>query len=65
MLNLWDYDVATGMECGINQRGVLYLGNKYTGFNLPDTPENRKIIIRDYERYTGRKILKGEVDTDG
>lgn len=45
-------DKRTGLEYGINADGMLYLGNKKSGYNLPDTLENRIIILEDFERYS-------------
>jgi len=42
----------TGYEFGINGDGNLYLCNEDSGYNLSDTPENRKKIERDFEKYT-------------
>ena len=40
-----------GIEAGINIDGDLYFGNESSGYNLPDTPNNRERIKRDYQRY--------------
>lgn len=40
------------IEYGINDDGNLFLGNKTSGYNLPDTKENRAKIEKDFERYT-------------
>ena len=34
----------TGLQCGINDYGELFLGDDNSGYNLPDTPENREYI---------------------
>jgi hypothetical protein len=39
----------TGFQCGINDYGELFLGNDNSGYNLPDTPENRELIMNDFE----------------
>lgn len=39
----------TGLQCGINDYGELFLGNDRSGYNLPDTPENRELIMNDFE----------------
>lgn len=41
----------TGLACGINDYGELFLGDNKSGCNLPDTPENRERILRDFDRY--------------
>ena len=33
----------TGLACGIND-----FGDSKSGYNLPDTPENREYILTDY-----------------
>lgn len=45
-------DERTGIEYGINIDGDLYLGNDSSGYNLRDTPENRKRVLADFKRYT-------------
>jgi hypothetical protein len=46
---IWRRDEVTGITCGINDDGVLFLGNDYSGYNLPDTPENREYILNDFD----------------
>jgi hypothetical protein len=46
---------GTGISCGINDNGELFLGNDRSGYNLPDTEENRDYIINDFYYYTGLK----------
>lgn len=41
----------TGLQCGVNDYGELFLGDDLSGYNLPDTPENREYILDDFERY--------------
>ena len=48
---IWRRDERTGIECGINDDGELYLGDDRSGFNLPDTEENREAILRDFDFY--------------
>lgn len=40
-----------GLECGINNDGDLFLGDERSGYNLPDTAENRQRILSDFEHY--------------
>ena len=42
-------DKKTGLSCGINDDGDLFLGNDSSGYNLKDTPENREYILNDFE----------------
>lgn len=41
----------TGLQCGVNEYGELFLGDNQSGYNLTDTPENREYILADFERY--------------
>jgi hypothetical protein len=50
-MQVWKRDERTGIECGINDDGELFLGNDRSGFNLPDTEENREVILRDFDFY--------------
>ena len=48
---IWRRDERTGIEIGVNTDGELFLGNDQSGFNLPDTEENRSILRRDFDFY--------------
>lgn len=50
-MEIWKRDEETGIECGINDFGELFLGNDFSGYNLPDTPENREYILMDFDRW--------------
>ena len=41
----------TGLECGINDEGMLYLGDDRSGYNLPNTPDNLEYVLRDFDFY--------------
>ena len=41
----------TGLSCGVNDYGELFLGDKHSGYNLVDTPENREKVLKDFEYY--------------
>lgn len=41
-------DKETGLSCGINDSGELFMGDNASGYNLKDTEENRNYIIADY-----------------
>lgn len=43
-MTIWRKDEETGLRCGINDFGELFL-------NLPDTPENREYILNDFDRW--------------
>ena len=49
-------DEQNDIEAGINADGDLYLSGSGSGYNLPDTIENRRAIERDIERYTGQQV---------
>lgn len=53
-MKIWLKDEKTGIECGINNQGELFLGNSKSGYNLPDTPDNREKIVNDFCRCTNR-----------
>ena len=44
----------TGLQCGINDDGDLFLGDNQSGYNLTDTPENREYVKNDFEYYNNR-----------
>lgn len=50
-MKIWREDKLTGLSCGINDYGELFLGNEESGYNLPDTPENREYILNDFDRW--------------
>ena len=50
-MTIFRRDDETGLSCGINDRGELFLGNDRSGYNLPDTPENREYILNDFDRW--------------
>jgi len=50
-MEIWRRDERTGIEVGINDDGELFLGDNRSGFNLPDTEENRSILLRDFDFY--------------
>lgn len=50
-MQIWRQDEKTGVSCGINDDGVLFLGTDSSGYNLPDTPENREYILNDFDRW--------------
>ena len=50
-MQIWRRDERTGIEIGVNTDGELFLGNDQSGFNLPDTEENRSMLLRDFDFY--------------
>ena len=41
-------NVRFNITCGINLNGDLFLGDGCSGYNLPDTPENRQKVLDDF-----------------
>lgn len=60
MVEIWLKDKQTGIEIGTNTDGDLFFGNYYSGYNLPDTIENRLHIIDNFCRVVG--IERPELD---
>lgn len=60
---IWLRDDKTGLQCGINAEGDLYLSNESTGYSLKDSKENRKEIIREFCKQTGQ--FKPTISEDG
>ena len=56
---VWLRDKRTGIECGKNEDGDLFLGDGDSGSTLPDTRENRKRLIANY-RYWISADKRGE-----
>ena len=52
MMKVFYRDERTGIEAGINADGELFFGDDSSGYNLPDTPENREYIRREFIRHT-------------
>lgn len=44
-------DKQSGLQCGVNDYGELFLGDNKSGYNLKDTPENREYILNDFDYY--------------
>lgn len=55
-ITIWAQDEKTGIAIGINRAGELFLGNDRSGYNLPDTDENRVYIATDFRSYTGQQV---------
>ena len=51
-MTIFKEDKRTGISCGVNDYGELFLGNDGSGYNLPDTPENRSYILSDFDFWT-------------
>lgn len=48
-MTVWKENKATGLSCGINDLGELFLGDDESGYNLPDTPDNREFILAEFD----------------
>ena len=44
-------DTRFNLSCGVNDDGDLFLGDDVSGYNMPDTPENREYIMEDFDNY--------------
>lgn len=53
-MTIFKENKETGLMCGINDDGELFLGDEGSGYNLPNTPENREYILNDFEFYNRR-----------
>ena len=58
MMKIKIWKECNGLKCGINAYGDLFLGDDKSGYNLRDTPENRERILKDFEYYAERRIIK-------
>ena len=47
-MEVWKENKQTGLSCGINDFGELFLGNKGSGYNLPDSHENGDYFLNDF-----------------
>ena len=47
-MEIFREDKKSKLSCGINDDGVLFFGNDESGFNLPDTPENRELVVQRF-----------------
>ena len=56
-MTIFKENKTTGLSCGINDYGDLFFGDNNSGYNLPDTPENREYIIAGFEGVDKSKIL--------
>lgn len=42
-------DEQTGIQCGVNDLGKLFIGDSLCWYNMEDTPENREKLLADFE----------------
>lgn len=50
-MKIFKENKETGLQCGVNDDGDLFLGDSKSGYNLPDTPNNREYVLTDFGRY--------------
>jgi len=55
-MKIFKEDKESGMSCGINNDGELFCGDDKSGYNLPNTPENRSKVISDFYYYTDKSV---------
>lgn len=51
-MEIFREDKETGISCGVNDRGDLFLGDSKSGYNMKNTPENRDHILSDFNYWT-------------
>lgn len=44
----------TGLSCGVNDWGELFIGGNRSGANLSDTPENREYVLEQFEYWNNK-----------
>lgn len=44
----------TGLSCGVNDWGELFIGDNRSGDNLSDTPENREYVLEQFEYWNNK-----------
>ena len=54
-MEIFKEDKETGLSCGVNDLGDLFLGDMRSGYNLNDTPHNRDYIMLDFEVWNKRR----------
>ena len=52
---IFQRDEQTGIQCGINDLGRLFLGDRLCWYNMEDTPENREKLLAAYEEAVAQK----------
>lgn len=48
---IWKRNEKTGLACGINDDGDLFLGDSRSGYTVPNTHENREMILEAFDYY--------------
>lgn len=57
---IWKRNEKTGLECGINDDGDLFLGDSRSGYTVPNTPENRRMILEAFDYYNDQSPIWAE-----
>lgn len=52
------------LSCGVNDFGEVFVGDDRCGYSLPDTPENRRRVIADFDYYNGKEKTMENKETD-
>ena len=55
MTEILKRDEQTGIQCGINDLGRLFIGDTLCWYNMEDTPENREKLLADFEYSVNQK----------
>ena len=55
MNEIFRRDEQTGIQCGINDLGRLFIGDTLCWYNMEDTPENREKLLADFEYSVNQK----------
>lgn len=48
---------TTGLQCGINDFGEVFLCDSKSGYNLPYTEENMNLVKCDFDYYNEEKHI--------
>lgn len=52
----------TGLQCGLNDFDELFLGDDRSGYNLPNTEENKRKILQDFDFCKWNSKTKIEIE---
>ena len=55
-MTIFKENKETGLQCGVNDYGNLFLGNDRSGCILPDTLENRERVLAEFDYYNDDDI---------
>lgn len=50
-MTIFKKNEKTQLQCGVNDYGELFLEDDKSGYNLPNTPENRDYILANFDYY--------------